>query len=360
MIVRDEERNLPKCLKSVDGLFDELVVVDTGSVDSTKEIALACGARVVDFTWCQDFAAARNFSLANATGDYAFWLDADDLIEPPERAKLETLLANLRPGNKEAFVLRCASDPDIKNNGGLVVVDHIRLFPLLPTVRWTYRVHEQIMPSLQLARIPVKWAGITVRHTGYSDGTRKEEKRERDRSILVEALAASPNDPFLLFNIGMIAFERQLWQEALQCFAHSFVCLANIRAGESLHRKLLSMLAWTHQVLGNNQASLHTCNEGLAKYPHDAELLFRKATALRHLGKTAEAQACWRAILRLKPPNNFSSVDQGIYGHLTRRNLAIIAGERGDRAEMLKQWQAVLAECPGDTQATRHLRALTA
>ena len=99
MIVRDEEKNLPHCLESVRGIFDEIVVVDTGSIDRTSEIARAFGARVFDFAWVDDFAAARNAALAHATGDYAFWLDADDVVEPPEREKLRALLDGLRAGD---------------------------------------------------------------------------------------------------------------------------------------------------------------------------------------------------------------------------------------------------------------------
>jgi GT2 family glycosyltransferase len=95
MIVRDEEANLPRCLSSVQGIFDEIVVVDTGSTDRTAAIAREFGARVFDFVWVDDFAAARNAALARATGDYAFWLDADDLVEQPEREKLRELLASL-------------------------------------------------------------------------------------------------------------------------------------------------------------------------------------------------------------------------------------------------------------------------
>ena len=91
MIVRDEEKNLSQCLESVRGVFDEIVVLDTGSKDRTVEIARSFGARVFDFVWVDDFGAARNAALARARGDYAFWLDADDLIEPPERAKLESV-----------------------------------------------------------------------------------------------------------------------------------------------------------------------------------------------------------------------------------------------------------------------------
>ncbi len=85
MIVKNEEANISKCLRSVAGLFDEIVVVDTGSTDRTVEIAREFGGRVFDFVWVDDFAAARNAALARATGDCAFWLDADDVIDPPER-----------------------------------------------------------------------------------------------------------------------------------------------------------------------------------------------------------------------------------------------------------------------------------
>ena len=95
MIVKDEQDNLPHCLSSVVGLFDEIVIVDTGSIDRTPEIAREFGARVFDFVWVDDFAAARNAALARATGDYVFWLDADDVVDPPEREKLRALLDGL-------------------------------------------------------------------------------------------------------------------------------------------------------------------------------------------------------------------------------------------------------------------------
>jgi hypothetical protein len=108
--VRVEQENLSHCLGSVQGLFDEIVVVDTGSVDRTREIAHDFGARVFGFAWIDDFAAARNEALAHATGDYAFWLDADDVVEPAEREKLAGLLRKLRRGDEAAYGVRCACD----------------------------------------------------------------------------------------------------------------------------------------------------------------------------------------------------------------------------------------------------------
>jgi glycosyltransferase involved in cell wall biosynthesis len=86
MIVRNEQENLAHALDSVAGLFDEIVIVDTGSKDRTREIAQEFGARVFEFAWIDNF-AARDAALKHATGDYAFWLDADDVIDPPERVK---------------------------------------------------------------------------------------------------------------------------------------------------------------------------------------------------------------------------------------------------------------------------------
>ena len=122
---------MPHCLESVRGVFDEIVVVDTGSVDRTAEIAREFGAKVFDFAWVDDFAAARNAALARATGDYAFWLDADDVVEPPEREKLAGAARRAcGAGDEAAYVVRCACDPGADGSGGETVVDHIRLFPL--------------------------------------------------------------------------------------------------------------------------------------------------------------------------------------------------------------------------------------
>jgi GT2 family glycosyltransferase len=142
IIARDEATNLSNCLRSVQGLFDEIVVVDTGSTDRTVEVARSFGARVFDFVWVDDFAAARNAALARAAGDYAFWLDADDVVDPPERDTLRTLIDGLRAAEPSAYVVRCQCDPGEDGSGGETVVDHIRLFPLREEVRWTYRVHE--------------------------------------------------------------------------------------------------------------------------------------------------------------------------------------------------------------------------
>ena len=119
-----------------------------------------------------------------------------------------------RPDGPAAYVVQCpATGQD--GSGGETVVDHIRLFPLRADVRWTYRVHEQILPALRKAGIPVRWTDLVVRHTGYADVALRTRKLERDSRILHEELKDGPDEPFILFNLGAIAVERKDWQGAL-------------------------------------------------------------------------------------------------------------------------------------------------
>jgi glycosyltransferase involved in cell wall biosynthesis len=171
MIVRDQETNLANCLASVRGVFDKIIIVDTRSKDQTVEIARSFDAKVFEFAWVDRFSAARNEALSNATRGYAFWLDAHDVVEPREREKLVALLeslrrargrmldrAPLRPADNTptAFVVRCARDPSPDGTGGETVVDHLRLFSRRADIRWSYRVHEQILPALRKTGVRVQ------------------------------------------------------------------------------------------------------------------------------------------------------------------------------------------------------------
>lgn len=97
MIVKNESDVLARCLEGAAAVADELIVVDTGSTDETRDIALRFTPNVYDFPWCDDFAAARNFSFSKATMDYTMWLDADDVIGEEDRALLLALKEELSP-----------------------------------------------------------------------------------------------------------------------------------------------------------------------------------------------------------------------------------------------------------------------
>ena len=87
MIVKNEEMVLKRCLDSVKNIVDEIIIVDTGSTDKTKDIAKKFTKNIYDFKWIDDFAAARNYSFSKATKEYIMWLDADDVILKKDREK---------------------------------------------------------------------------------------------------------------------------------------------------------------------------------------------------------------------------------------------------------------------------------
>ena len=142
------------------------------------------------------------------------------------------------------------------------------------------------------------------------------------RGILEEELKERPDEPFILFNLGAIAIERKDWMGALGYLRGS---LTRSAPTDSITRKLFALIARSHQMMGDTALALRACAEGLSFDAEDAELWFRKGVVHRQRGESAEAESCWRRILGLTRPERFASLDMGIYGHLTRRNLAVLA-----------------------------------
>ena len=174
-IVKNEAATLAQCLVSVRDLVDEIVVVDTGSIDHSKDIALRHGARVFDLLWPDSFAAARNESIRHATGQWLLWLDADEYFDESNRDKLRRLVAELNDDNT-AYVMQQRS---AASNGSATLVGQVRLFRNHPDIRWDYRVHEQILPSLRKAGHAVRFTDIVIEHTGYLDPALRQGVGER-------------------------------------------------------------------------------------------------------------------------------------------------------------------------------------
>lgn len=104
MIVKNEKEVLERCLSSVMDCFDEIIIVDTGSKDSTKEIARKFTDKIFDFDWCDDFSKARNFAFSKSTKPYVMWLDADDVLKDESKQKLMDLKKTLEPDVAQVYM----------------------------------------------------------------------------------------------------------------------------------------------------------------------------------------------------------------------------------------------------------------
>ncbi|MDO4332257.1 MAG: glycosyltransferase family 2 protein [Eubacteriales bacterium] len=143
MIVRNEEAVLERCLKCAVQFADELIVVDTGSSDRTKEIAEKYTDRVYDYVWDDDFAAARNFSYEKAACDYVMWLDADDDIEREDIERIKFLKRDM-PSDTDVVYFRYTGDAAEDNLFGDNEVMRDRLVRRSLRPVWVYPVHEAI------------------------------------------------------------------------------------------------------------------------------------------------------------------------------------------------------------------------
>jgi glycosyltransferase involved in cell wall biosynthesis len=322
-------------------LVDEAVVIDTGSTDRTREIIAKFGCVAGEFPWIDDFAGARNAALDRATGDYAFWMDADDRLDPENRAALKSLLANLRGGN-DAYAMKCLCVPD-KPGAGATVVDHVRLFRRLAEHRWKYRVHEQILPSLRATGASVTWTGVTVRHVGYVDPAVRRRKLDRDLRLLRLDHTEHPSDPFTLFNLGSVFNERGDYAAAADALSKS---LSASHVKDSIVRKLYALLSQCHGKAGDRNKAAETLKEGRTHYPDDAELLFLAANYARERGDHRGAEALYRRLIDGSEGDHFGSVDAGLRAVKGRHNLAVMLLDQNRGAESEGLWRAALVADP--------------
>jgi glycosyltransferase involved in cell wall biosynthesis/Tfp pilus assembly protein PilF len=344
MIVKNEEANLSACLDCVAGLVKEIIIVDTGSTDRTKEFAGRYGATVFDFPWADSFAAARNEGLRHATGEWIFWLDADDRLDEENRRKLAALLAGLKDENV-GYTMRCRS----RSAGVSKVAIHGRLFRRRPDICFHYRVHEQILPAIQRSGGTLCHTAIVIDHVGYEDPAMVQAKSERNLRLLQLDLADNPDDPVVLFNLGKNALSKEKPAEALPYFQQ---CRTSAQPDRSWSRDLYDQLAQCHRQLGQEQEALAACQEGLARFPDAIDLRFQEALWLFKRGDLAGAESRLRGLLGPQSRESLLfCVDPGRAGYLARYNLGVVVLKRGQPAVAEAEWLAVLRERPDYAEA---------
>lgn len=203
VITKDEEANLPRCLRSVRGLVDDIVVTDSGSTDRTVEIAEAAGARVIPFVWCDDFSAAYNEGLGHATGDWILILDADEELAPGSGEIVRSLI-----GNDDAFAYslyrRDYFGHEVRDDAQSEMLQ-TRLIRRRDDVRFVGRIHQQLEPSLSRAARRegrrVLRSEARFLHYGYM-GDQQTRKLERSIRLLEMELRDRPDQFYYLVELG--------------------------------------------------------------------------------------------------------------------------------------------------------------
>jgi tetratricopeptide (TPR) repeat protein len=356
MIARDSAKALPAALESIRPWVDEMVIVDTGSVDETPRIAESFGGRLFHFPWCDDFSAARNESIRHARGDWIFWMDSDDTIPFECGRQLRRLIDGVVDPRLMGFIMQVhcpGGGADGESEFDFEHVDHVKLFRNRPDLRFDGRIHEQILGAISAAGGAIVRTKLHVIHSGSDRSPEAEEKKlERDLRILYLEAAERPEHPFTLFNLGMTHVHASRFAEAADYLRRG---IAQCHHDHPHLRKAFSLLVHAELHLGRGEVALEACRQGLRLFPLDAELRFREGLVLHDLGRPEEARRAYLAALGSREDPQLTSRDPGLSGFKTRQNLAVLAEDMGDLAEAERQWREIIREVPRYRQGWRGL-----
>jgi len=311
MIVKDEEAHLGHCLDSVRGLVDEIVVVDTGSTDGTVALARARGAAVHPFPWTGDFSAARNASLARATGDWVLSLDADEAVDPRDHAALRAAC-----GGADAYrVLIRSYLPDAAytmmdtqarpNPGGYAEgaawpacadTRAVRLFRRLPDVAFRGRIHESVEASFPG---PLPDLDTVIHHYGFTLADRVAAKKPVYLDLALKDAQDRPEDLLSLFNVVIQAAAAEDWELAVRT-AERYRTLAR-----NVPPTLLLTQGTALQRSGRHEDALRV----FAELPGSIPATVGRGVSLERLGRREEARVLLEACIRESPGYTTACLD---------------------------------------------------
>ncbi|MDY6986698.1 MAG: glycosyltransferase [Thermodesulfobacteriota bacterium] len=309
MIVRDEEHHLARCLASLKPVVDEIIIVDTGSTDRTKEIGTLFGAQVFDFKWSDDFAAARNLSISKASGDWVLIMDADEVLSPLDYDSLRQLVKK-RSSKPAAYSVVTRNYSTRTNTIGWTMNDgtyrreeagagwmpslKVRLFPNDTRIRFEYPVHERVEPSLKRVGVKVKSCRIPVHHYGQLDQEKRDSKGESYYELGMKKLDQRGDD-----------------LEAIHELAVQAGCLGKHEDAIDLWQRLLAIkprwpiafvnMGTAYLKLGRYDDALIAARKGVELAPEMKEAVNNHALCELYVGNVKQTIAILEGLLEKEP-----------------------------------------------------------
>jgi tetratricopeptide (TPR) repeat protein len=353
LIVKNEERLLPQCLRSVRELASQIIVIDTGSTDRTVEIAREMGAEVHAFAWCDDFSAARNAALEHATGDWILSIDADEELMPGQAA---IIAREIKAAGIMGYRLRLFDSG--KEHCGCSYVP--RLFRNAPEIYFAGRIHEQAFGSVD---VRCKQWGLShelsqagLLHHGYTgEVVASRNKSERNLRLLEQSLQESPGDPNLIMNLGLELVRAGKLEAGLERYWEAFrlvsvqpVAEVSPEWREELLTQLASNLMGARRFsdivqLWRNPFANHG---GLTAAQH-----FSQGVALMELKQPAEAAEQIRQCIAKRARKSFSPVPLEVLKAAPHHCLALCLIALNDTAGAQQAFDAALAAEPSSRPA---------
>jgi glycosyltransferase involved in cell wall biosynthesis len=321
MIVKDEEKVLRRCLESVKNYVNEIIVVDTGSTDSTKQIAYEYTEKVYDFEWINDFAAAKNAAIQKATSQWILVLDADEYVDSTQMDRLLAMLNETDHTKPLGYILTILNFTGSIREGRMVESTALRLFSNHPDLYFERAIHEQVL--YRHGDFEQRHYRLSIFHTGYSQEARQQkDKSSRNLAIFEKLKKIRQFEEYDYFTLGNEYFAIGDLKKALYYYMRATTKKSENQAF-MLHctdHKIKTLLE-----LNRLKEALEVIEEGLQRFPAYADYYCYKALILEKIGLTTLAVQWFETCLKISnsPPNNdgrywLVSPDYGSIVPLTR------------------------------------------
>ncbi len=307
MIVRDEEQNLVRCLKSIKDVVDEIVVVDTGSKDRTPEIAADFHAKVLQYQWQDDFAAARNFSISAATGDWIFVLDADEELEGDSRRLMRPLIDGAKTDGFRIWQRNLTPAGELCKYYDLRLT---RIFRNSPSFRFEGIVHEQIAPSILRHTGTLADTDLVVLHHGYQYTTAQgsTSRASRNLALIQKALVQTPDDPYLHYQAGITFKQLGKLKDAQEHLQRVLSLDCESLSSDTLE-DAYTRLAQLAMAEKDYSATIKYATNGLRYNPDNLVARYLLALAYMFLGDIKQAYLYFKQI-RQSPENLLNDIGE--------------------------------------------------
>jgi len=270
MIVRDAAPLVRETLASIERIADQIIVVDTGSTDPSREVARRAGAQVFDQPWTNDFSHARNSAMMHAQGQWILWLDAGERLLPQAADELRAFVENeASPAN--AYMMLVVVPADSANIAG-EQAGRIRLIPNRPGLRFQGRVRETLRPSLEAAGLVIEGLPWRIlRSERDNDPQVKLQKAQRDLKLMELEIRDHGQQPRQLIILGDALGNLGEHERAVSCYRTALQRCApgSIEMREAYYGLLTSFDAQQ----SDREAQTALCLEAIEKFPLDAQLL---------------------------------------------------------------------------------------
>lgn len=294
MIVRNEEKQLRRCLESAKAFVSEILLVDTGSIDETKEIAQEYGAKVMEAEWAGDFASVRNLSIREAQGEWILWLDADEAIEINDLSCLWKAVSMCDVVSVP--IVNYFGEKEPVQKGDAYVHYQYRFFRNRVGILFEWAVHESLaIKDTHKIKILTQKDGV-IHHYGYLEERVKEKKKSRrNLDILTSSLRENSQDPWLLFYLANELASLKEYPLAFQ--SGNAAILAFVQQG-LLPPAILYRLKY--EILFHSQKYeeiIRAIDSALQLYPNYTDLIYVKGLAYLKMRRYDLAARCFKACL---------------------------------------------------------------